>query len=384
MPSPLSTGLSILQQGAEDFAKNREEAQKAQDQAAGNRQILNALVQQGIWGDKEIIEYNKKNDRGRNDMVAAGARAWQFKSAIEDQQLQRDAAKRAAEAIALENKKYEHVLAQEKYAREFTPTATEINVPTGRRASPYDLTQAAGGTGVPWDPNYTVPETEPVTAIRMSPTGAFDIRERQFTAPGMATTVRDESGRPVARAFPTSRTGVQYEKLEKPLGPPKVSPFPGAPNLRLVGREGEKEFKVVGVPPQGRSLADIKNIFENYGIPPGDMLNPEKHHGFDNNGKSAPWEQATQIQVGKGPILPKESFQQLQQMALSMIGPVTRGRSGPGIVQTAAATGGGATGGGATGGGTVSMTPPGGGQAEDIPASLVDYYKSLGATVVEE
>jgi hypothetical protein len=155
MPSVLSQALSNLQQTAEDYAKNREEAQKAQFQAAGNRNMLNTLVNAGIWGDQEVIQFNKANDRGRNDMVAAGARALLLKSQVEDQQLQREAAKRAAEQLALGQRSQQ--FEEEKYAAAIKQRAAEAEaarkfVEAGPQVATVPGTAvpgAAGPEGIP-------------------------------------------------------------------------------------------------------------------------------------------------------------------------------------------------------------------------------------------
>lgn len=102
MPSPLSTGLNILQQGIEDMNKAREERLKAEAEGASNHGIMTELVNQGIWGDKEVTQFYKSNDRQRNEMIAGGARAFHLKSQIEEQRRAEESAKRAAEGLRLQ------------------------------------------------------------------------------------------------------------------------------------------------------------------------------------------------------------------------------------------------------------------------------------------
>jgi hypothetical protein len=265
MPSVLSQALSNLQQTAEDYAKNREEAQKLQDAAAGNRQILNTLVQQGIWGDKEIIEYNKKNDRGRNDMIASGARAWLFKSQVEDQQLQRDAAKRAAETLTIQQAQEARAKAQYEYQPGAdvynAAAASNLNViPTGPgqpiHLAPYaktgpteaQLAQAqeeakkVGGHYVP-DPT----------------TGGY--RFEKFPTPG-AETIEIAPGVNVPRTSPEAQAFIAESnpqtRIHQEFG---AKPEDFLPRNVEVGAQLGKDFgnKFVTDPKYGQSHVRLKN-----------------------------------------------------------------------------------------------------------------------------
>jgi hypothetical protein len=277
MPSVLSQALSNLQQTAEDYAKNREEAQKAQFQAAGNRNMLNTLVNAGIWGDQEVIQFNKANDRGRNDMVAAGARALLLKSQVEDQQLQRDAAKRAAEALQLEKDRvarhaWEYGEAAKAKAAE-AEAARELAARAGERV---DVPGTAGLGGVP-------------TSAMRQPSGQLSILPEN---PRLKELMH------------------QREQQEKAMERSET----------MVPVKDKLTGKMVYVPPghplaikQTRELNPDIDLKEEFKLRPKDMFNKDIHQEGDLEGtKFTPRTGGPYIAVANKPM-PKSTFEEYQQ-----------------------------------------------------------------------
>jgi hypothetical protein len=277
MPSVLSQALSDLQQTAENFAKQREEAQKLQAAAGSNRQILNTLVQQGIWGDKEIIEYNKKNDRGRNDMIAAGARAWLFKSQVEDQQLQRDAAKRAAEQLALGQRSQQ--FEEEKYAAAIKQRAAEAEAArkfAAEGAHRLDVPGTEGPGGIP-------------TSVLLQPSGQ--------------QTVLPENPRLKELMYQRAR-----QEEAKRISETKV-PVKDRLTGKTVYVEPNNPLAIKQIREQNPDI-DLKEEFK---LRPKDMFNKDIHQEGDLEGtKFTPRTGGAYIAVANKPM-PKSTFEEYQQ-----------------------------------------------------------------------
>lgn len=281
MPSPLSTGLSILQQGIEDAQKAREEAQKAEAQSAGNRTIMNGLVNAGIWGDKEVIEYNKGSARQRNDMIAGGARALVVKNQLEDQQMQREAAARATEQLALQRKSGELELA--KYQRSAFEYAAQEKAKQEQQAALAEhvrrgpqLTDKGGVTFELTPTGDYRPVTPPTPTVPIPVPGGTPIPVPVTSQQGQEELASLNPARQIYNKYglePEHFLPKNVEFGELPFNNPKLGFDPASPNKTHARIQGT-------VMPVGdynawiRKLADKGQLPEQVTLPTGQVVKP--------------------------------------------------------------------------------------------------------------
>jgi hypothetical protein len=112
---PSNYGFSILQQGIEDIVKTRQEAQKAEADAIGNRKLYEQAVKAGMLDLDQQIEYNKGNAPTKDRILAGAMRSWQAQREAEQDKMRRD-------AFALDQGRFQMEQARAKY----TPSPEDI------------------------------------------------------------------------------------------------------------------------------------------------------------------------------------------------------------------------------------------------------------------
>jgi hypothetical protein len=258
--------------------------QKQKSESEGHKILADYALQTGVATPEKYAEYLKAPPAKQNAMLGSWV-AIQHAKQQEGEALDRDRRTRLA------FQQYNQQLEQQQYERNFRPSASTVAVPTGRQISPFGAAQAGGGLGVPYAPDYTVPETDQYTAIATSPRGTFDIQPPPFKPPTTIQPIRSaDTGQIVGYPLPTGRGSVTYREGDIGEGaggePPKVTRLHDPDtNAALpyysVRLPGTKQHQIVGAPDEG-----------------GVRLNPETNLYEQWNGKT--WvalSQALQMQI---------------------------------------------------------------------------------------
>jgi hypothetical protein len=199
--------------------------------------------------------------------------------------------------------------------------------------------------GLSWVPT----EQDRTTAQQMGynyvwdPTKGFTLQPYQgsdYNTKWTPTKEQEEAAKQGGYQYLPTPKGVELKKIE---GQSKIEPFtpPGTstplPNTYSVTNP-DGTLKIVTLPSQqaeGYTPAEMTNIFKDFGVQPAQMFDSDLHHGFDDNNKAVPWEKATKIRIGnKGPLLPKDVFENLKSLAAQRANVPVRGKRGQGVIAT--------------------------------------------------
>jgi hypothetical protein len=250
------------------------EDDKQRQEAAGHRSIAEYALKTGAATPEQFAEYLKAPPAKQNSMLGSWL-AIQTDQARKAEALDRDRRTR------LEYQRYAHGLAQEEYERNFTPSGGTLDVATGRYTSPFVQAQAAGGTGIPYSPDYSVPETEQYRWIKKSPRGETEIIPPPFKPPTTVAPIRAaDTGAILGYPLPTSASAVTYpaSEIRPPEGMPEYNPETG----ELMGIWSYGRFIPTKAPTQAEQLMSL------FGQPTAQPVTP--------GGSPAP-----QVNVGAGP-----------------------------------------------------------------------------------